>query len=252
MRNPLATALGCFRILLAVAFAILGIPLALGVLLLSLGNNHRRARLGGRGVRLWSWVTRRALGIHVSVEGSPPPPGSFVVSNHVSHFDILVLTSLYPTSLVGKKEILKWPLLGQLAWLIGTVFVDRGDRNKTTEVAEQMRGYLDSGATVTLFPEGTCGDGKHVLPFKRSLFAVPADLNIPTWPVAVRYPDPAAAWDDDTPFALHMFRLLCHTKLKAIVEFGEPIAKGMERKPLSFEAHARVDALFKKARDYPD
>lgn len=234
---------------MAVAFAILGLPMAIGVLLLSLGSSHRRAQLGGRAVRLWSWITRRALGIHVTVEGTPPPRGSFVVSNHVSHFDVLVLTSLYPTSLVGKKEIIKWPLLGQLAWLIGTVFVDRGDRNKTSLVAEQMRGYLDSGATVTLFPEGTCGDGKHVLPFKRSLFAVPADLNIPTWPVAIRYPDPAAAWDDDTPLALHMFRLLCHTKQKAVVEFGEPIAKGLRRKPLSFEAHARVDGLLKKARD---
>lgn len=199
-------------------------------------------------MRLWSWVTRRALGIHVLVKGTPPPPGSFVVSNHVSHFDILVLTSLYPTSLVGKKEILSWPLLGQLAWLVGTVFVDRGDRNKTSEVANQMRGYLSSGATVTLFPEGTCGDGKHVLPFKRSLFAVPADLSIPTWPVAIRYPDSAAAWDDDTPLALHMFRLLCHTKQKAVVEFGEPIVQDLERKPLSFEAHARVDAMFTQAK----
>lgn len=249
MRNPLATALGCFRILLAVAFAILGLPLALGVSLLSFGNSHRRARLGGRGVRLWSWITRRALGIYVTVNGTPPPPGSFVVSNHVSHFDVLVLTSLYPTSLVGKKEILKWPLVGQIAWLIGTVFVDRGDRNKTSLVAKEMRGCLDSGATITLFPEGTCADGKHVLPFKRSLFAVPADLNIPTWPVAIRYPDPAAAWDDDTLFALHLFRLLCRAKQKVVVEFGEPIAKGLERKPLSFEAHARINALFKKACD---
>ena len=172
-----------------------------------------------------------------------------MVSNHVSHFDVLVLTSLYPTSLVGKKEILQWPLLGQLAWLIGTVFVDRSDRNKTFAVADQMRGYLDSDATVTLFPEGTCGDGQHVLPFKRSLFAVPADLDMATWPVAVRYPDSAAAWNDDTPLATHMFRLLCRRNQQAVVVFGQPIAKGMERKPLSFEAHARVSALFRKAGD---
>lgn len=249
MRNPLATALGCSRILLAVAFSILGLPLAIGVILLSIGHERRRARLGGQGVRLWSWATRRALGIHVRVVGKAPPPGSFVVSNHVSHFDILVLTSLYPTSLVGKKEILRWPLLGQLAWMVGTIFVDRNDREKTSRVAERMREYLDSGATVTLFPEGTCGDGKQILPFKRSLFAVPVNLNIPTWPLAVRYPDPAAAWDDDTPMALHMFRLLCHWKQHAVVHFGEPIAPGMERKPLSFEAHAHVDALFHLARE---
>ena len=190
----------------------------------------------------------RALGIHISVIGTPPPPGSFVVCNHVSHFDILVLTSRLPTSLIAKKELLRWPLIGQLAWLVGTVFVDRGDRDKTAEVAEQMRGYLESGATVTLFPEGTCGDGTGVLPFKRSLFAVPADLHLPTWPVAIRYPDPSVAWPDDTLFALHMFRLLCRWKQEAVVAFGEPIPAGMERKPLAFAAQEQVEKLFVQAR----
>ncbi len=244
----LATALGAVRILLAVAFAILGIPLALLVVLLSLGSTHRRARLGGYGVFLWSKLTRRALGIHVQVQGTPPPPGSFVIANHVSHFDILVLTSLYPTSLVAKKEILSWPLIGQLAWLIGTVFVDRQNRDATASVAEHMRGYLAAGATITLFPEGTCGDGQKILPFKRSLFSVPADLQRPTYPVALCYPDPAAAWCDDTPFALHMFRLLCQPQQRAVVVFGAPIAPGLPRKELAFAAQAKVEELFAQAR----
>jgi 1-acyl-sn-glycerol-3-phosphate acyltransferase len=243
----IATARGCLRILLAVAFAFLGLPLALGVLLLSFGNSHRRARLGGKGVFLWSWFTRRTLGIRVRTLGTPPPPGSFVIGNHVSHFDILALTSLYPTSLVGKKEILRWPLIGQLAWLIGTVFVDRGDRDKTSAVADRMRGYLQAGATVTLFPEGTCGDGQAVLPFKRSLFAVPAELGIPVWPVAVRYPDPSAAWCDTTPFALHMFRLLCRSHQEAVVVFGDAIPPGLERKPLAFATQEKVERLFSLA-----
>jgi 1-acyl-sn-glycerol-3-phosphate acyltransferase len=239
-------ALGVFRILLAMAMAIIGLPLAVLILILSCGVPNLTAYLGQRGVFLWSWLTRRLLGIRVRVMGTPPPRGSFAICNHVSHFDILVLTGYYPTSLLAKKEILRWPLIGQLAWMIGTVFVDRSDREKTAGVAAMMQNYLQAGVTVTLFPEGTCGDGKAILPFKRSLFSVPADLKIPTYPVAIRYPNDAAAWTDDTPFALHMFRLLCQPRQDAVIAFGEAIPPGQERKELAFAAQDKVEELFAK------
>lgn len=243
-----AASLGAFRILLAAAMALIGLPLAIVILILSFGIPYTTAYLGQRGVFLWSWCTRRLLGIRVRTIGTPPPSGSFVVCNHVSHFDMLAITSLYPTSLIAKKEILKWPLLGQIAWMVGTVFIDRSDREKTAGVAAIMGMYLRGGATVTLFPEGTCGDGQAVLPFKRSLFAVPADLDLPTYPIAVRYPDPAVAWNDTTPMAVHMFRLLCHWRQEAVVVFGEPIPAGLERKPLAFRAQEEVERLFAQAQ----
>jgi len=243
-----AIALGVFRILLAMAMAVLGLPLAILILIVSCGVPHLTAYLGQRGVFLWSWLTRRLLGIRVRVIGTPPPSGSFAICNHVSHFDILVLTGYYPTSLIAKKEILRWPLIGQLAWMIGTVFVDRSDRDKTAGVAAMMQNYLQAGVTVTLFPEGTCGDGKAILPFKRSLFSVPADLAIPTYPVAIRYPNESAAWSDDTPFALHMFRLLCKPRQEAVLAFGEAIPPGLERKELAFATQAKVEELFAQIR----
>lgn len=242
-----AACLGAFRILLAAAMALLGLPLAILILILSFGVPNYTAYLGQRGVFLWSWCTRRLLGIRVRTMGTPPPAGSFAVCNHVSHFDVLAITGLYPTSLIAKKEILRWPLLGQLAWMVGTVFVDRSNREKTGDVARMMGNYLQGGATVTLFPEGTCGDGKAILPFKRSLFAVPAELGIAAYPIAVRYPDPAVAWNDTTPMALHMFRLLCRWRQDAIVVFGAPIPAGMERKPLAFRAQEEVERLFAQA-----
>lgn len=227
--------------------ALLGVPLAVLTLILSFGVPANTAYLGQRAVFLWSACTRRLLGIRVTVVGKPPPPGSFAICNHVSHFDFLVLTGLYPTSLIAKKEILRWPLIGQLGWMVGTVFVDRNDRDKTAGVARMMGNYLHAGVTVTLFPEGTCGDGQAVLPFKRSLFAVPVELEIPTYPLAVRYPDPHAAWSADTPFALHMFRQLCRPHQDAVVVFGEAIPPGLERKPLAFATQEKVERLFSLA-----
>lgn len=216
----------------------------LTLLLITGGKLHTRARWGSRLARLWSRMYCALFGLRVSVQGSPPPSGSFAICNHVSHFDILVLTSLYPTSLVGKKEVRSWPLFGALAAAIGTVFVDREDRSKTASTAEQMRGYLASGATITLFPEGRTGDGLSILPFKRSLFAVPADLELPIYPAALHYSEADTAWCDDTPFVLHLFRLLCRRRQEVKLVFGAPIPVGLERKPLAFAAQAEMERLF--------
>jgi len=244
--NPFAAAFGILRILLAVAVLILGAPVALLLFIFTAGNVHRRARVGSRLAVLWSRVFCFIFGLKAEVEGTPPPPGSFAVCNHISHFDVLVISNLYPTSLVSKSEIRRWPLIGILAAAIGTVFVDRGDRNKTKDTVKQLRGYLEQGATITLFPEGTTSEGDAILPFKRSLFAMPAELGLHTYPIAMRYARTGDAWHDDTPFVVHIFRLLGHPTHRLRIIFGEPIPPGLERKPLAFEAQARVEELFER------
>jgi len=233
---------------MAVVILLIGFPFALFVLVCTMGNLHRRARWGGFFSHCWASIYCFVFGLRVQVEGTPPPPGSFAVCNHISHFDVLIIARLFPTSLVAKKEIRKWPVMGFMAAAIGTVFVDRGDRTKTGVTVEQLNQYLSSGATITLFPEGKTGDGQSILPFKRSLFAVPANLGLPTYPVALSYSQQNAAWDDDTLFIVHIFRQLGRPSQRLKIVFGEPIPPGLERKPLAFEAQARVEELFQRAQ----
>lgn len=244
MRKTCAAAFGILRILLAVAVLILGAPVALLLFASTAGNVYRRARIGAKLAVLWSRVFCWIFGLIAEVEGTPPPPGSFAICNHITHFDALVISSLYPTSLVAKQEIRRWPLIGILAAAIGTVFVDRNNRKKTSGTVEQLRGYLEQGASITLFPEGTTSEGDCILPFKRSLFAVPANLGLPTYPIALHYARTGDAWHDDTPFVVHMFRLLGHPSHRLKIIFGAPIPPGLERKPLALEAQARVEELF--------
>jgi 1-acyl-sn-glycerol-3-phosphate acyltransferase len=234
---------------MAVVVLLLGFPFALLVLLLTIGNVYRRARWGAVFSHVWATIYCFIFGLRVECEGTPPPNGSFAVCNHISHFDVLIIARLFPTSLVSKKEIRKWPVIGFMAAAIGTVFVDRGDRDKTAGTVEQLSSYLSGGATITLFPEGQTGEGDCVLPFKRSLFAVPADLGLPTYPIALFYRDQATAWADDTPFMVHMFRQLGRPSQRLKIVFGDPIPAGLERKPLAFEAQARVEELFERARE---
>ena len=94
-----------------------------------------------------------------------------LISNHASYLDIIILGSLFKTSFVAKKEIAKWPLLGILAKLQNTVFIDR--RISSLKKQEnQIVEHLNKKKNLVIFPEGTSSDGNRVLPFKSSLFNI--------------------------------------------------------------------------------
>lgn len=227
----------------AILWLILIAPAVIGSALVSLGSRGRMARNGARVHFVWASVLVRLFGIRVRTEGPRPPGGAFIASNHLTHFDIPVLASRFPTQFVAKAEIARWPLFGWLALLAGTIYVDRSARAETPAVAEKMRRYLQHGATVVLFPEGTCGDGRTIAPFKPPLFAVPAALGRPTVPVAIRYGGADAAWTDGS-LAAHMAKLLRARRIDVTVIFGEAVPALADRKALAAESHRRVSALF--------
>lgn len=92
-----------------------------------------------------------------------------MLSNHVSWLDIIVLGSLRPLSFVAKSEIAGWPVVGTLARLQRTVFIDRARRADTAAVNAAVARRLAGGDLIVLFAEGTTGDGTRLLPFRSSL-----------------------------------------------------------------------------------
>lgn len=110
-----------------------------------------------------------------------------IVSNHQSYLDIIVIASLFPTLFVAKKEVKQWPLLGWLASLGGTVFVDRqafrGGMNSAQEVAAVLR----TNVSVNVFPEGTSSDGTTVFPFKPSLLKAAVETKSVVLPLSINY-----------------------------------------------------------------
>ena len=93
------------------------------------------------------------------------------VSNHASYLDIIILSSLIKTSFVAKKEVASWPLLGLLAKLQKTLFIDR----KISSIRKQenlIETHLKQKKNLVIFPEGTSTDGNKVQYFKSSLFNI--------------------------------------------------------------------------------
>lgn len=111
------------------------------------------------------------------------------VANHTTYFDIMVLGAYVPGRFMAKAEIAKWPLIGWLAKLQRTVFIERR-RTVAGDQRQQMIDLLKQRQSLVFFPEGTTGDGNRIMPFKSTLFAALEDhqmSDILVQPVTLAY-----------------------------------------------------------------
>ena len=110
----------------------------------------------------------RIIGLKLNIEGNVPKQG-LLVSNHISWMDIPVLSATCPVSFIAKKEVASWPMFGWLAKLQGSEFVDRQNTYSTGSSASRLKDRLAKGEILVLFPEGTSGNGRRLLPFQPTL-----------------------------------------------------------------------------------
>ena len=169
----------------------------------------------------------RAFGIQPMVRGRIPTHG-LVVANHLSHLDIVILSSVMPCFFVSKAEVGRWPYFGEAARVGGTLFLKRGNHTSTLEVAGQIAERLKLPVPVLLFPEGTSTDGSQVLRFHSSLFEPAVASHASITAAAVRYvladggQERDLCWFDDMAFLPHLWRTLSVSGFSAQVTFGEP------------------------------
>ncbi len=169
------------------------------------------------------------------------------VSNHLTYLDILVYGAVRPFLFVAKSEVRRWPLLGTLASLGGTIFVDRGRSLQVADATREMEQALRDGIPVLLFPEGTSSDGRSVLPFRSPLFDPAIRAGAAITAAAVRYHSADATEDQvtywgDMVFLPHLFRTLCVRGLTAEIGFESP-CRFPDRKSAAREAWQQVHLL---------
>ena len=220
------------RILLATPYTLILLPLQTAVLALDLRFARWLPRFFHR-----QWC--RIFGIRVQVEGqiSAHRPTLFV-ANHVSYLDIIVLSSILEASFIAKSEIADWPILGLLARLQRTLFVERR-RPRAANQRDAISERLGAGDSLILFPEGTSNDGQRVLPFKSALFSVAErhedDKPLVIQPVSLAYTRldgiplnrafrPHYAWFGDMTLMPHMFEMLGIGTLTVEVTFHDSVA----------------------------
>jgi 1-acyl-sn-glycerol-3-phosphate acyltransferase len=189
--------------------------------------------------RMWNRGCVRIAGLVVRRYGRPcESRPALLVSNHVSYLDIPVLAAAVDCVFVAKREVAAWPLIGYLARIARTVFIDRIAMQAPAQ-CKLLRRRLARGDNLLFFPEGTSSDGQALLPFKSSLFEAASDgsggLAAQMQPISiayVRFRDGAAfegeerllyAWCDDAIMLPHLWTVLTLPGAEVILHFHPPV-----------------------------
>ncbi|GIG85945.1 lysophospholipid acyltransferase family protein [Plantactinospora endophytica] len=142
--------------------------------------------------RAWARAVLRAGGIRLDVRGRPPERGALLVANHVSWLDVVTILAVTPARMLAKHEVRDWPLIGPLAALGGTIFIDRTRPRTLPETVAEVAEVLRADGVVAVFPEGTTwcgvpGDCDSVVRFRPAMFQAAVDAAAPVVPVRLGY-----------------------------------------------------------------
>jgi 1-acyl-sn-glycerol-3-phosphate acyltransferase len=145
-----------------------------------------------------------------------------------------------------RTELAASPLVGWLAGLNHTLFVERSDKRGVGIQAEALRGGLATGRAFALFPEGTTGPGRPILPFRASLFAslFPALPRVMVQPVAIDFGPLTTeiAWGEEHG-AANARRLLSRAgRIPVTMKFLDPVDphEAGDRKRLSERSREEI------------
>lgn len=200
--------------------------------------------------RFFMTASARLCGARVGVKGVPLKRDVFYIANHVSWIDILAISSASGTAFVAKAELATAPVVGTLAKMNRTVFVEREDRLGVAEQINRLRAALAENWSVTVFPEGTTTDGRSLLPFKTPMLKVlePPPPGVMVQPVLIWYGGDLGyeiAWIGEESGKDNALRLLSRKgSFRVMVEFLEPFHPRdyPGRKAIAAESRRRIEA----------
>ncbi|HET9549991.1 MAG TPA: lysophospholipid acyltransferase family protein [Candidatus Binatia bacterium] len=211
-----------------VVFFVLVAIVHLWISILGLPN---RWKILSRLNRNYTLLLRLILNIKVTIagdEGQLERGGYVIIANHVSYVDGIVLGSIFPIVFVSKREVKKWPIVGQWNVLCGTIFINRQRKNEVGALVREMTRKLRQEANILLFPEGTSTNGEKMLPFQTVPLAAPLRSRSIIVPVTLAYTtideQPVTAvnrdfvyWYGDMDFVTHFWNLLGQRGVEVLV-----------------------------------
>jgi len=245
-----------------ISFALAFVALTLVLLPFQLAGLAFDLRLQRTIPHLYHRVLCALIGVRIREVGrrSTASP-ALILSNHVSWLDICVIAALAPVVFIAKSEVAGWPVLGWLARLQRTIFINRQARHQTGAATREIAARLLGGDVVVLFAEGTSSDGIRVLPFRSSLVgAVHHALgntthhtHVTVQPMSLAYVGfggvpmgrglrERVAWYGDVELVPHLLGVVASGAVDVIVSWGETTAYDMsaDRKAIARGAEQSV------------
>jgi 1-acyl-sn-glycerol-3-phosphate acyltransferase len=144
--------------------------------------------------RIGMWGSRTGVrigGVRVRTVGLDrlDPEATYIfMSNHTSNIDPPLLMPLIPrrTSIMAKKELFSYPILGRVMRFGSLVPVDRGNRDSGIAAVRAAADVIRrQRLNMTIYVEGKRSfDGK-LLPFKKGPFYLADETQVPVVPVTI-------------------------------------------------------------------
>jgi len=193
-------------------------------------------------IRMMAWL----FGIRRSLEGWDDLPleiregrqAAIFIGNHTSLLDPPLIIATLPSHPVfmAKRELAYVPFLGWVIWLADFIFINRNHRADALKSLNLATQRIHDGQSIAAFPEGTRSRTGDLLPFKKGVFNIAWEAQVPLIPVAIlggRHILPADDWRV-SPGPYHM-------------RIGHPVEpRGyQDAEALRLALHAQVSALLK-------
>jgi 1-acyl-sn-glycerol-3-phosphate acyltransferase len=140
---------------------------------------------------IWgAWTGVRLAGLKVQTLGLErlDPQSTYVfMANHASMLDPPLLLPLIPgrTSVIAKRELFNYPILGKAMRMASLVPVDRGDRDAGIAAVHTATEVVKQGLHMTIFVEGSRSPDGKLLPFKKGPFYLAEECRVPVVPVTI-------------------------------------------------------------------
>ncbi len=248
------------RIILRLPLLLVHVFIGLPLLYLSFNRFGRATQFRGMALNehmqaWWASTLCQVFGIRLRTYGEIGSGPLFVVANHISFLDILLMGSIAKLSFVSKAEIANWPIVGVVAKMGDTVFHKRGSESSLSGVVDAISEKLSNGGKVAVFPEGRIYCGDHVHRFHARIFRAAIETEVEVLPVCIRYVKNGdlnpriCLCDREERFFWNLLRLLGEPGSRAELRVQQRIPSlGMSRKELAAAAEAAVVADYQSPR----
>jgi 1-acyl-sn-glycerol-3-phosphate acyltransferase len=166
-----------------IIFVILALSAVCTALLPGVQRRRRAARSASR-------LLLKLAGLRLTVRCAEKIPDGqcVIVANHASYLDGVVFTAVLPPrfGFVIKREMDRVPLAGLLLRRLGSLFVERSNRQHGANDARRVLRTAINGSSLVFFPEGTFSPAPGLLKFHVGAFTTAARVGCPVVPAVVR------------------------------------------------------------------
>ena len=130
---------------------------------------HVLPRWWSKVVLFFSFVRVRVHNRENGLDGKP----HIFVANHLSWYDVPVLSSFLPRAkFVAKQELFKLPIFGKAMTAVGMVPIQREKRKAAFGSYDFAARSVRNGNSIVVFPEATRGKGYELREFKKGPFVL--------------------------------------------------------------------------------